>query len=265
MKSGKCKEETQGAVKSVYRALDILEAFLDYGPEVNLTELAYRLNMNKTTVHRLLSTMENRGYIQRSSGSKKYCLGSHVFKLGSYFQARLDVRRMALPFLIALSEQTREAAFLCIREGDDALCIERVEAEQEVNIFSLRVGGKQPLHCGAAPRCLLAGMDLAKIQEYAERTNLPSFTKYSISGINQLITDVFQTIQQGYVFAREDVTIGVAAIGSPIRDYSGKVVAAVSIAGLVGRFTDENLESIVHVVMKSAQQISIQMGFRTTV
>jgi DNA-binding IclR family transcriptional regulator len=108
-------------------------------------------------------------------------------------------------------------------------------------------------------------VDLAKIQEYAERTNLPSFTKYSISGINQLITDVFQTIQQGYVFAREDVTIGVAAIGSPIRDYSGKVVAAVSIAGLVGRFTDENLESIVHVVMKSAQQISIQMGFRTTV
>ena len=261
----KYKEEIQGAVKSVYRALDILEAFLEYGPEVNLTELAYRLDMNKATVHRLLSTMEDRGYIQRSSGSKKYRLGSQVFDLGSYFQARLDIRRMALPFLLALSEQTGEAAFLCIREGDDALCIERVEAEQEVNIFSLRVGGKQPLHCGAAPRCLLAGMELVKIREYAERTNLPSFTQFSISEITQLITDVFQTIQQGYVFAREDVTIGVAAIGSPIRDYSGKVVAAVSIAGLVGRFTDEKLESIVHPVMKSAQQISIQMGFRTTV
>ncbi len=115
--------------------------------------------LNKATAYRLLSNLRRGGYVERSPADRKYRLGFKVFELGSYFQSQLEVRRLGLAFLREIVDQVHEAAFLCIREVDEALCVERVESIQEVNIFSLRVGGKQPLHCGGAPRALLVGLD----------------------------------------------------------------------------------------------------------
>lgn len=249
-------------VQSVERALDLLEVFPRFGREIGLTAIASQAGVNKATAYRLLTTLERRGYIERAPDGRKYRLGVRLFELGAYYQSQIDVRRMALPYLTSMVEQTGEAAFLCVRDGDEALCIERVEAAHEVNIFALRVGGRQPLHCGAAPRALLSGMNDAELREYAKRTGLPALTPSTLSNLEALLQDVALTRRQGYVVSMEDVTLGIAAIGAPLRDHSGRVVAAISLSGLVRRFEPARIAELSRIVRENAQRISRQLGFR---
>ena len=252
----------QVGVQSVSRALDLLEVFPAHGPELGLTTIASQLNLNKATAHRLLTTLAARGYVQRSPSGHRYRLGSRVLDLGAYYESQLDVRRIALPFMLEMVEHTGDAAFLCIREGDEAVCVERVEGEHEVKIFALRVGGRQPLHCGAAPRALLAGLDDAELQAYAARTGLPAFTPNTLSTLEELRADARRTREQGYALSDEDVTLGIAAIGAPIRDHSGQIIASISLSGLVTRFGPERIAGLTEIVMSSAARFSHQMGFR---
>ncbi len=102
------------------------------------------------------------------------------------------------------------------------MCIERVEAEHQVNIFSLRVGGRQPLHCGAAPRALLCGMDDGQIAAYSARSGLPASTPDTIATLESLLQDVKQTRARGFVVSMNDVVTGIAAVGAPVYDHSGR-------------------------------------------
>ncbi|MCD6401130.1 MAG: IclR family transcriptional regulator [Anaerolineales bacterium] len=248
--------------QSVLRALDLLEAFPSYGPEIGLTSIATTLGLNKATAYRLLAALEMRGFVERCPESRKYRLGVRSFELGAYFQSQLDIRRLAFPFLREMVEQTQESAFLCIREGDDALCVERVEAEYQVNIFTLRVGGREPLHCGGAPRALLSGLDEQELKAYAQRTGLPAFTPYTINSLPALLKDVANTKKKGTVVSKEDVVEGIAAIGAPIYDYRGNIVGAISLSGLVARYNRKRVKELTEVVVANAAKISSQLGYR---
>lgn len=252
----------QGGVQSVQRALDLLEVFLEHGSEIGLSRIAGLLNLNKATAYRLLSTLEDRGYVRRNPISRKYTLGIKVFELGYYFQSQLEVRRTGLSYLKEMVERTTESGFLCIREGDEALCVERVESQREVNIFSLRVGGKQPLHCGGAPRALLVDWDETQLEEYAARTGLPAFTNHTIQTLDQLLKDVCTTRENGFVVSMNDVVMGIAAVGAPVFDHTSRVVASISLSGLSSRYGSEHISELGQVVLDSANRFSRELGYR---
>jgi DNA-binding IclR family transcriptional regulator len=142
------------------------------------------------------------------------------------------------------------------------VCIERVEAEQQVNIFSLRVGGRQPLHCGAAPRALLSGMDKKQITAYAARTGLPASTPDTITSLESLLKDVQQTRVRGYVVSMNDVVNGIAAVGAPVYDHSGNVTASISLSGLSIGYKPERISELARTVVETAKRISRQLGFQ---
>ena len=257
------KPHSRGAgIQSLARALDLLEAFLEFGPEIGLTSIASHAKINKATAYRLLSTLEQRGYVERSPLNRKYRLGVRVLELGTYFQSQLDVRRISLDYLNSMVNQTNEAGFLCIREGDEALCVERMEAEQQVNIFALRVGGRQPLHWGGAPRALLAGLDDREASEYARRTGLPASTPYTITSLKALLDDIHLTQERGYVVSMNDVTLGIAAIGAPVYDHLGCVAASISLSGLSSRFAEQQIPDLAEIVLAAAKSFSHQLGFQ---
>ena len=253
--------DRQNSVQSLNRALDLLEAFPKLGPEVGLTAVANYLGLNKATAYRLLSTLETRGYIERSPYNRRYRLGVRLFELGSYYKDQINVRRMALPYLSMLVEETQEAAFLCIREGDEALCVERMEPQHEVKIFVLRIGGRLPLHTGAAPRVLLANFTAEEIEAYSKRTGLPAITAKTLSKTADLCKDVEHTLEKGYVLSMEDVTPGIAAIGAPVRDYSGNIIASLSVSGLVSHFNELRISDLIMSVIEAAQKVSRHMGY----
>jgi DNA-binding IclR family transcriptional regulator len=252
----------QTQTQTVARALDILEVFLIYGPEIGLSEIARLVGLNKATAYRILSTLEGRGYIVRSPDSRKYRLGARTFELGSYFQNQVELRRIALPEMQTMVAETREAAFLCVREGDEALCIERVEAPYGVNIFTLRVGGRQPLHWGGAPRALMAGMADEELIDYAQRTALPANTPFTLTTLDQILDDVRRTQEQGYAFSANDVVLGISALGAPIYGYDNHVVASISLSGLSNRFEGEHLKSLTQTLTATANRLSLSIGGR---
>ena len=253
------KTEDSG-VQSINRALHLLEAFPKYGPEIGLSDLARYLDLNKTTTYRILKTLEANGYISRTPSGRGYRLGVRVFELGAYFQGKMDVRRFALPYLRKLSERTSEATFLCVRSGNEAICIERVEAQNGNEYFALRVGGRQPLHCGGASRALLLGMSLKEVENYAAETGLLPLTPNTITNLSDLKKDILLTQKQGYAYSNEDVTVGIIALGAPIRDYSGKIVAAFSISG-IAQSLREHMTELSSEIIRTASLISTHMGY----
>ena len=176
----KATKEATGS-ETISQALDLLEVFLSHGSALDSVELAAITKIDRETIQGLLAILEARAYLQRLGEARNYSLGVRLFELGSHFRNQLDIRRAALPELTSMVEETGQAGFLCVRDGDHALCLERIEGRHFFHIFVLGIGERQPLHCGGAPRALLAGMSDSEIEAYAIRTKLPRYTSQTIT------------------------------------------------------------------------------------
>jgi IclR family acetate operon transcriptional repressor len=240
----------------------VLEVFLSDQGEPTIVDLAEATGLSRRTVQRVVAALEARRYLDRDPDSRHYRVGVRLFELGARFHNQLDLRRAALPELTSLVEQTQQAAFLCIRDGDDALCLDRVGARHRVRLFTLHVGERQPLHCGAAPRALLAGLTDDELQAYARRTSLPAFTPHTITTVEALLADAEATRRRAYVVSDQDVTIGIAAVGAPVCDHTGQVVAAISVSGLAASYTPQRVGELAEAVRGAARVLSARLGFR---
>lgn len=242
----------------------LLQCFTPDQPALTLSELSRLLNLGPSTIHRLLATLEAHNFVEQDEDSAKYRLGLSLFKLGALVQQNMNLRRQAEIALRRLARRTEETAYLCIVEHDEALCLDRVEGNYQVRVLVLDVGGRLPLNCGAAPRTLLAFLPDADIQRLLQSGHLKSMTPYSLLSPAQVWADARQIREQGYVVSVDDVLPGVAAIGAPIRDVSGQVVAALSIAGTRPRFEADRLPELIEAVRQEANAVSIGLGWVET-
>ncbi len=248
-------------VQSLTRAASILDVFSHNKQELSLKELTDATRLSKSTCYRLLATLEEIGFIERTPDRSRYMLGMRLFELGLIVQNRMNLRRQALPYLVELAETTGETAFLIIRDRDEALCIERVEGTYPVRVLALNVGGRLPLHLGGAQRALLAELPDEEVLRIVREKGMPKFTELSVTDPQELLVELERTRQRGYGRSWEDITPGVAAVGAVVRDYTGKAIAAVSIAGIVQRFNTERFDFLVQTVQQTALKISRQMGY----
>ncbi|OGO68445.1 MAG: hypothetical protein A2Z37_13430 [Chloroflexi bacterium RBG_19FT_COMBO_62_14] len=251
-------------VRSVERALKILQAYSSDELELSLSDLGRRLELSPSTTHRLLSTLQRQGFIEHIESNGKYRLGLMLFKLGSLVQQGMNLRRQSELSLRRLMRRTSETSYLCVMDGDEALCIDRVEGAQQVRVLALDVGGRLPLNCGGAPRVLLAFMSDEQTEAYLKRRAFPRFTAYSLTQPDQIRQDIHQTRRQGYTYSVEDVIESVAAVGAPIRDHTGQVIGAISIAGLLQHFDEDNRDGLIQAVREEAEAISINMGWEAS-
>jgi DNA-binding IclR family transcriptional regulator len=249
--------------QSIDRTLNVLEVFLRDRGEPTVADLAATTGLSRRVVQRVVSVLEARRYLDRDPDSRHYRIGVRLFELGARFHNQLDLRRAALPELTSLVEQTGQAAFLCIRDGDEALCLDRVGTRHRVRLFTLHVGERQPLHCGAAPRALLAGLTESELVAYAKRTALPGFTEHTIATPDALLADAEATRRRGFVVSDQDVTVGIAAVGAPVCDHTGQVVAAISVSGLAASYTPERVGELAEAVRSAARVLSARLGFRS--
>jgi len=249
------------SVQSLTRAAAILESFTQEKSELTLRDITTATGLSKSTCYRLLATLEQVGFVDRTPDRARYLLGMRLFELGLVVQNRMNLRRQALPYLVDLAESTGETSFLLIRDRDDALCIERVEGTYPVRVLALNVGGRLPLHLGGGQRALLAELPDEEVIRIVHEKGMPRFTELSLTDVDELLVELRKTREQGYGRSWEDITPGVAAIGALIRDFTGKGIGAVSIAGIVQRFNAERYDELVGTVQQTAREISQQMGY----
>jgi IclR family KDG regulon transcriptional repressor len=246
-------------LKSVDKAFCIL-SYLAQEQGCTLNELAKKSGLSKGTVHRILLTGNKRGFIEQNPESGHYQLGMKVFEMGNVVAKRMVLINESLPILKKASEQTGETAHVIIRHFYEAVCIQRVEGNSALKILFMDVGKRMPLHIGAGPNVLLAHLSDEEIQYYISNHKIEAWTEHTVTDAKKIWENVLKIRKQEYALSVQDATIGVAAVGAPIRNHNGDVIGVVSIAGLATNFQGENLEYIIDAVKSAGNQISYRMG-----
>jgi IclR family KDG regulon transcriptional repressor len=246
--------------KTVLKSLQILEYFKKYS-ELELTQLVELADLPKSTLHRIVLTLESQGFLTRTHpASSKYQLGLTLLELGNMVAQRLEIRNVALPYMIKLRDQVNEAVNLIVRDQDEAVYIEKVDTSQPVRVYT-RVGRRAPLYAGACPRILLSYLPEEEIDELLLRIELKKAGPGSTTDMDELRRWINTARANGYTVSIGELEMDSAAVAVPIWDYSGMVVAGLSIAGPTTRFSAETIERLVHAAMCSAEEISRRMGY----
>jgi DNA-binding IclR family transcriptional regulator len=208
------------------RVLAILDAFDVAHPRLSLSEISRRTGLPLATAHRLVSELVAWRGLRRGDDGQ-YEIGLRLWEVGLIAPHHSRLRELALPFLQALYEATRENVHLAVRDGNDALYVEKLSGHRSVPIVS-RIGGRLPLHATGVGKALLAFETADFRRDYLDRP-LARPTRYTIVEPGRLIGDLQQTVQRGYAVTREEMTLGTCSVAAPILDRSGRPEAAVAV------------------------------------
>jgi DNA-binding IclR family transcriptional regulator len=246
-------------VRVIGKAVAALDAFLDGNAELTSTELARRLGMSRSTVHRLLTTMERHRLVDRTE-TGAYGLGIHLFRLGSAVPVRAVLGRLAEPALAALAERFAVSSYLSVRDGERALCIARID-RGPMKATTYQVGETLPLHLGAGPNILMSELPAAELDRILERPLL-AMTPQTIVDPEAIRSRLATIRDTGLAYAPDDVEVGLAAMGVRVRNRSGELVAAVSVVALTPWFSGEHYAAIATGLRETATVLEVELGPR---
>ncbi|MCR4424932.1 MAG: IclR family transcriptional regulator [Firmicutes bacterium] len=253
------KRDEKGTLRIADRIIDVLECFTVDQHEWGVTELANHLGMHKSVIHRILSSLDARGYVRRNPHTKTYTLGLRCLDLGYTVLERMDVRTVALPYMRELVRTVNETVMLHIVDGDQALCIAKVESSQGLKCTS-RLGSRVPLHAGAVTKLLLAYLPDEQVERILARP-LKRFTEYTVTDPVVLRAQLEQIRRDGYCVTAQEVDLGSIGPAAPIRDHTGAVIASMSVSAPIIRMPDEKLNQVVQLLLATVEQVSGELGY----
>ena len=254
------QKPTDGRLSSVTAAIQVLKTFSEAEAEIGISSLAKRLGLAKSTAHRLATTLLAEGLLEQNSENGRYRLGIELFALGALARRRLSVSNEAIPHLQVLREQTDETIHLVILESTNIIYLYSLESTQAIRMRSY-IGVRKPAFCTAEGQAILAfsppqtvGLVLQDgLVARTPKTNTNSAT--FLKALEAVRVD-------GYAIDDEESEIGMRGIAAPIRDVTGRVVAAVGIGGPVQRLTKKALRGFTSLLVGSAESISARLGYR---
>lgn len=248
-------------VSSILRVLQIMECFMDSETEWTLKALVERLNLPTTTVFRQISTLVERQYLEQDPVRKSYRIGPRLYLLSSAILGHSDIRSLARPEMERLSDVVQETVNLSVLLEHDIFYLDKVETHRSV-VCNTRVGSRAPAYATSGGKAMIANMDEEYVNEYCQwMLDQKPLTDTTITDPNQLRDELVKARLNGYALDNGEIEPGLICIGAPIYDLSGRVRAAVSIAGPNYRMkVDEAF--IIGEVKKSAEQVSALLGHR---
>lgn len=248
-------------LKSVERAFQILERVSLAKNGIGVTELATELNMYKSTIHRVLTTLTRLGYVEQNAETGRYKLGYKLLDISSRLLDSIDVRREALPFLQELADETNEVVHLVVLNKGEVVYIEKVEGSETIRMHS-RVGNRAPVHCTGVGKAILAYLPEQQVREIIRHYGLHPHTPHTLSTLPDLMENLEQIRQLGYALDLEENEIGISCIAVPIWDHTGAVVASISVSGPTIRMQPERLQGLADKVRDVGLRISQRLGYR---
>jgi DNA-binding IclR family transcriptional regulator len=244
-------------VRAVGKAALILEALREGPDDLTLAEVCRRVQVQRATAYRLLGTLARHRLVQRTEAGK-YRLGLALMALGGAVQKRSVLAEHASPHLRRLAQRLDMTSFLSVLDGDASLCLQRIDAGGML-IVRFRLGEHLPLHTGAGPLLLLAGLPDCEIERILAGP-LPALTPRSICDPVQILARIGQLRHDPVAYSDEDVTMGVGAIGAAVKTPTGETIAAVSISALVSDLYGERETEIVRAVREAADAVAAELS-----
>jgi DNA-binding IclR family transcriptional regulator len=248
-------------VQVLDRALAILDVLSAQGPDLSLGEISEKLELHKSTAHRLMMVLERHKLIERNSASGRYRLGLKLFELGTRAVSQLDLRERARPVLERLVLETGETVHLSILDDTEVLYLDKVEPERSVRMSST-VGRRNPVYCTAMGKAILAHLPEAQVEAIVHRRGLKAMTANTITSLLELKEELAGIRVRGYSVDDEEIEEGVRCVGCVVRDFSGGPMAAISVSGPSFRVTLEKVKGLSRAVVAASSTLSAQLGFK---
>ncbi|MBA9027348.1 MULTISPECIES: IclR family transcriptional regulator [Bacillaceae] len=247
-------------IQSVERALKILDLFDERDRELTITEISKRMNLHKSTVHSLLKTLREQRYIAQNEENEKYSLGLKLFERGNMVASHLDLRNVARKHLETLSQITNLTTHLVILDGQEGLYVDKVEGSGVTVLYS-RIGRRIPIHTSAVGKSLVATKTDGELNQLLEGYKYTKQTEKSISSKEEFLTEIEQVRINGYSIDNEENEPGIVCFAVPVKDYSSKVVAAVSMSMPASKVNDETNKYYVELLKECCDKISKDLGY----
>ena len=246
-------------VDAAAKALELLNVFSFSDRKLSLNSLASRTGIPKATAFRLLTTLEESGFI--SKVGPEYHLGIKCLVLGNIVAADLDLREKAYPHLVSLRDATRETTHVAVLHRWQVVYLDRVPSPQPVGFMQSRPGAILPAHCTALGKTLLAYLPELEVAAWAEAATFEALTPHTHTSARPLLDELARIRERGYAVDEQEHEIGVRCIAAPIRNHRGDVVAAISVAGPEYRMPETiDGSAMAAQVCASARAISLALG-----
>ncbi len=249
----------ENMVKSVSRALDIIALISMKKGGLGVTEIANKMDINKSSVFRILSTLVQYGYVEQDEQSSRYKLGYKFLELSSKLLDSIDLREEANPFLKELEAETNEVIHLVVYDQGEVVYIEKLEGNEILRMHS-KVGKRAPMHCTSVGKAILAHLPHSIVLEIFERKGLPVHTDKTITNKEDFLQELVDVRKNGFALDLEENEYGITCIAVPIFDHKGNVIAAVSISGPSIRMNESRLKQLQPRMIKLGNQVSARLG-----
>lgn len=246
--------------KTFLKGLVLLETLARSEQPCGVTELAQELQLTKSNVHRLLQGLVHQGFARNVADSGRYELTMKLWELGSHVFGRLDVRHVADPFMKELAAETSETVHLSSLEGIEVLYLAKIDSPQPVRAYT-NVGGRAPAQCVATGKAQLAWSDDRTIE--LARSAMAAYTSKSITRPEQLDSELERVRLQGFAINIGEWREQVCGVAAPIRDGSGKIIAALGVSGPADRLKPRIMHNLAPTIMAACDKISSLLGYRS--
>ncbi len=242
-------------ISSVKKALDLLELFTAEQPELSLTELSSHMELHKSSIYRILSTLAAAGFVEKNRVTNKYRLGLIFLELADHVLSRYDFRDRVKPYLEELAEKTGEIIHLAILDGKDIIYLDKNGRAQPLTVAT-KIGGRSPAYSSAMGKALLAGLTRQELKKGLGEGSLKKMTANTITEMPRLAAELEKVKKQGFAIDDEEAFSGIRCVAAPLKKTDGAVIAAISATVPKQRMGKKRMGEMSKLVKETAQLIS---------
>lgn len=250
----------QELVQSVERSLSILEVLSEFENGLGITEISNKVDLHKSTVHRLLATLISKGYVKQNQENNNYILTMKLFELGNKKVEKMNILNVSRSYLQNLVNETNEVVHLVIREGHEIIYISKVESQNTIRMHS-KIGSRKPAYCTAVGKAMLAYLDEAEVKKIWDNSKIEKITEHTVTDFQEFMKILKTIKQRGYAEEEQENEIGIRCVAATIFDYKGEVCGAISISGSILSYTESKKEKFSNLIMEYASKISRELGW----
>lgn len=254
-------DDAKGKVKSLNKAIDILDMLCSAHSSLSLSELSQRCGFPKSTSHALASTMRDRGLI-RQLPDGTYALGMRLFEYGSAVSRGFDISSIARPYLESLSALTGANSVISLADSDSVVSFDYAVSSSGVQIMP-EIGVRLPLHCTSQGKLLLSFMQDQKIASIYKRRELTQYTPHTVKDTVSLIAQLNEIREKGYAVEDGEYKVGLRSVSAPVFDESGELRYELTTIGFFRRVSSDEFISAAEATVKQAGMLSTALGFST--
>ncbi len=255
------KDGEPSSNQSAEKVFTIVEALADSSAPMRLTDIASTVGYNQSTVLRFLSSLIKSGYVAQEPDTQKYYLTYKISRIANKVNAQQNLTRVTHPLLVELSELVGESTCISIEQQMQMVYVDVATGQNQLLLSVQRIGNTCPMHCSGNGKLLLTAYSEQQLEELVAKRGLTRFTENTITDMPSLERELERIRKNGYAIDNEENEPGVRCIAYPIRDYTGRIIAGISVTGPVSRITDAFMAKHMPTIGAFAEAISKHLGY----